>query len=65
MYCRIITHALTTLKYLLDVELDQLSPEQYIQMSQFDFLDYIYSRDHVVFSLSRKKPIAIWSILSL
>lgn len=45
-YCRIITHALTTLKYLLDVELDQLSTEQYIQLSQYDFLDYIYSRDH-------------------
>jgi hypothetical protein len=46
-YSKILSHALMTLKYLMDVDLKRITTEDYIRLSLLEFVDYIYSKDHV------------------
>lgn len=58
-YFQIIYHALMTIRYLMDVELNRITPEDYIRLSRFEWNDYVYSKNHVSLYLFRKEASAI------
>ena len=54
-YHKISSHALGTLKCLMEVDLSRMTIEDYIALSKLEFTDYIYSKDHVMLDLLRRK----------
>lgn len=61
MYSRILTHALTTLKYLMDVDLNKITAEDYVQLSYLTWSDYVYSKNYVIVYPLRRKAIVMLS----
>lgn len=63
-YHKISSHALGTLKCLMEVDLERMTIDDYISLSRMEFTDYIYSKDHVMFDLLRRRHTVISNLRS-
>jgi hypothetical protein len=54
-----------TLKHLMDVDLNKITPEDYIRLSHLEWSDYVYSKTHVLMPPFRRGATAISSLPSL